>query len=78
MVGEAMAKANDFSNPRLEDAHCVDSSDWEFATTGFPDQRRNYEDSDGRAAWFSYFRLYSPEQDILDRTWILPDPEKVK
>jgi hypothetical protein len=52
LVGEAMAKANDFSNPRLEDAHYTDGSRWEFATTGVPDQRReNYEDLDGRAAW---------------------------
>ncbi len=53
LVGEAMAKANDFSNPRLEDAHYADGSHWEFATTCVPDQRReNYEDLDGRAAWF--------------------------
>jgi len=53
LVGEAMAKANDFSNPRLEDAHYAEGSHWEFATTGVPEQRReNYEDLDGRAAWF--------------------------
>jgi len=40
LVGEAMAKANDFSNPRLEDAHYAEGSHWEFATTGVPDQRR--------------------------------------
>ena len=53
LVGEAMAKSNDFSNPRLEDAHYTEGSHWEFATTGVPSQRReNYEDLDGRAAWF--------------------------
>jgi hypothetical protein len=30
LVGEAMAKANDFSKTRLEDAHYVDGSHWEF------------------------------------------------
>jgi hypothetical protein len=52
LVGEAMAKANDFSK-RLEDAHYMDRSQWEFATVSPPDQRREYYDElDGRAAWF--------------------------
>jgi hypothetical protein len=28
-------------------------------------------------AWFSYFRLYAPTEGYFDRTWILPDFEKV-
>jgi hypothetical protein len=52
LVGEAMAKANDFFNPRLEDSIYVKGSQWEYATTGVPNQRRKYyEDLDGRAAW---------------------------
>jgi hypothetical protein len=52
LVGEAMAKANDFTK-RMEDAHYVDGSHWEFATVSPPDQRREYYDAlDGRAAWF--------------------------
>jgi hypothetical protein len=52
LVGEAMAKANDFSK-RLEDAHYMDGSYWEFATVSPPDQRREHYDAlDGRAAWF--------------------------
>jgi len=52
LVGEAMAKANDFLNPRLVDAHYLDGSHWEYATTSPPDQRReHYEALDGRAAW---------------------------
>ena len=53
LIGEAMAKANDFDKRRLEDAHYVDGSRWEFATVSPPDQRReNYDALDGRAAWF--------------------------
>lgn len=53
LVGEAMAKANDFFNPRLEESHYVDGSRWEFATVSPPDQRREfYDELDGRAAWF--------------------------
>jgi hypothetical protein len=52
LVGEAMAKANDFAK-RLEDAHYVDGSHWDFATVCPPNQRREYYDAlDGRAAWF--------------------------
>ena len=53
LVGEAMAKANDFFNPRIPDAHYVEGSAWEFATVCPPDQRReHFESLDGRAAWF--------------------------
>jgi hypothetical protein len=52
LVGEAMAKANDFAK-RMGDAHYVDGSHWDFATVCPPDQRREHYDSlDGRAAWF--------------------------
>ena len=27
-------------------------------------------------AWFPYFRLYSPKQEFLDKSWVLPDIEK--
>ena len=53
LVGEAMAKANDFFNPRIEDSHYVEGSNWEYATTSTPEQRREtYDDLDERAAWF--------------------------
>jgi hypothetical protein len=39
LVGEAMAKANDFFNPRLEQSHYVDNSNWEVATVSPPDKR---------------------------------------
>lgn len=53
LVGEAMAKANDFSNTRLEQSHYYKGSHWEIATASPPDQRwENYDALDGRAAWF--------------------------
>ena len=53
LVGEAMAKANDFFNPRLEQSHYADGSMWEVATTSPVDQRwEHYDALDGRAAWF--------------------------
>ena len=53
LVGEAMAKANDFGNARLEQSHYHNGSNWEVATTSPADQRwENYDALDGRAAWF--------------------------
>ncbi|MHC4950065.1 MAG: DUF1254 domain-containing protein [Planctomycetota bacterium] len=53
LVGEAMAKANDFFNPRITDAHYVEGSMWEYAAVCTPFQRREfYDDLDERAAWF--------------------------
>jgi len=54
LVGEAMAKANDFVKlPRMPQAEYVEGSNWEIATVSPPDQRREtYDELDGRAAWF--------------------------
>jgi len=52
VVGEAMAKANDFSK-RVEKAHYRDGSKWHFSTTADWDQRAEfYQQLDGAAAWF--------------------------
>jgi len=51
LVGEAMAKANDFAK-RMDEAHYVDGLHWHFATVANPDQRAEYYDQlDERAAW---------------------------
>ena len=51
LVGEAMAKANDFAK-RMEEAHYIDGLQWHFATVANPDQRAEYYDQlDERAAW---------------------------
>ncbi len=52
LVGEAMAKANDFAK-RMKEAHYVDNSNWHFAAVAASDQRaEHYEQLDERAAWF--------------------------
>ena len=52
IVGEAMAKANDFSK-RVETGHYRDDVQWHYATTANPDQRdEHYDHLDERAAWF--------------------------
>ena len=42
------------------------------------DKAKNWIPTVAGKAWFPYFRLYSPKKAFLDRTWILPDIEKVK
>ena len=52
VVGEAMAKANDFEK-QFPAAHYVDGRRWEFALALDPSQRTaNYDQLDERAAWF--------------------------
>jgi hypothetical protein len=52
LVGEAMAKANDFEK-RLDAAHYADGTHWHFALVIDPSQRAEFYDQlDGRAAWF--------------------------
>jgi len=52
VVGEAMAKANDFST-RLEKSYYRDGSHWDFATTASWNSRTEYyQELDGSAAWF--------------------------
>ncbi len=51
-VGEAMAKANDFSK-RFNNALYIEGSHWEYATVAPSDQRfKDYDALDERAAWF--------------------------
>jgi len=45
------------------------------APTGF---EKNWIPTVPGKAWFPYFRLYAPTEAHFDRTWILPDFEKVK
>ena len=45
------------------------------APAGF---EKNWIPSVPGKAWFPYFRLYAPTEAHFDRTWILPDFEKVK
>jgi len=53
LVGEAMAKVNDYEKRDMPLAHYVDSSEWEFALCLDPSQETaNYTQLDERAAWF--------------------------
>jgi hypothetical protein len=40
------------------------------------DNAKNWIPTESGRAWFPYFRLYSPKQAFLDKTWVLPDIEK--
>ncbi len=42
------------------------------------DKAKNWIQTMAGKAWFPYFRLYSPTQAFLNRTWVLPDIEKAK
>jgi hypothetical protein len=53
LVGEAMAKANDFDKRRMEVSHYADGVQWHFSITLDPSQETDsYTQLDERAAWF--------------------------
>lgn len=62
LVGEAMAKANDFHNERIEESVYIEGSNWEYALVCPPNQRHEYhEDLDARAAWFYEAVMNGPD-----------------
>lgn len=42
------------------------------------DKAKNWIPTEAGRGWFPYFRLYSPQQAFLDRSWVLPNIEKMK
>ena len=42
------------------------------------DKAKNWIPTEAGRAWFPYFRLYSPKQAFMDRSWVLPDIEKAE
>ncbi|MFQ6538056.1 DUF1254 domain-containing protein [Aphanothece stagnina] len=66
LVGEAMAKANDFEK-RLEAAHYAVGTHWHFALVIDPSQRAQFYDQlDGRAAWF--YEAVTTSSGMVTRT----------
>jgi hypothetical protein len=39
--------------------------------------RDNFVQTVAGKGWFTYFRLYGPTQPYFDRSWVLPDIERV-
>ena len=48
-----------------------------FGPTAPPDQESNWVPTDANGKFEVLFRLYGPEQSFFDKTWKLPDIEKV-
>ena len=49
------------------------SVDLYFGPEAPADKEQNWIPTVPDKAWFPYFRLYSPTQAFLDKTWVLPD-----
>jgi hypothetical protein len=41
-------------------------------------QESNWIYTPAGQAWFPWFRVYGPEKAIMDRSWKLPDLERIK
>lgn len=53
------------------------SVDIYFGPTAPKGKEQNWIPTNPGEGWFSYFRIYGPLEAYLDRTWVLPDIEKV-
>ena len=53
------------------------SVDIYFGPTAPKGMEKNWIKTVPDEAWFAYFRLYGPLQEFFDRSWVLPDIEKL-
>jgi len=54
------------------------SVDLYFGATAPAGKKSNWIKTNPGEYWFCYFRFYAPTQPFLDKSWALPDVEKVK
>ena len=54
------------------------SVDLYFAPAALKGFENNWIPTMSGRAWFAWFRLYAPLQGYFDKTWLLPDIEKVR
>jgi len=54
------------------------SVDIYFGPTAPAGKEKNWIQTIPGEGWFAYFRFYGPLQSHFDRTWVLPDIEKIK
>jgi len=54
------------------------SVDIHFGPVAPSGKEKNWIKTNPGEPWFTYFRLYGPLQPYFDRSWVLPDIEKVK
>ena len=66
----------DSYNDRTE-KNSDDSIDVYFAPKPFLQQEANWIYTGMRGEWFAFFRFYGPRKAILEKTWILPNIERV-
>ena len=54
------------------------STDFYFSPTAPKGFKKNWIPAVPGKAWFAWFRLYAPLEPYFDKTWPLPDIEKVE
>jgi hypothetical protein len=53
------------------------SIDIYFGTNPFLKQESNWVYTGMKGQWFVFFRFYGPRQAIFEKTWVLPNIERV-
>ena len=71
-------KAEVSSNTKGLQTNADGSVDVYFGPTAPSGKESNWVQTMPDKFWFPYFRLYAPTQAYFDRSWPLPDIEKVK
>jgi len=54
------------------------SVDLYFSPSAPAGKEKNWVKTTPGKTWFMYFRAYGPLKPFFDRSWVLPDIEKVK
>ena len=73
--GERFPSISQYTGPAMNTDGSVDIF---FGPQVAPGKEKNWIKTVPGKGWFPYFRLYSPTEAFFDKTWKLPDIEKVK
>jgi len=78
LMGNESAKAEISSNTQGLQKNSDGSVDVYFGPKSPMGKEANWVETQNGIFWFPYFRLYAPTEAYFDRSWPLPDIEKVK
>lgn len=78
LMGNASAKAEISSNTTGLQKNADGSVDVYFGPKPPKGKEANWVETQKGLFWFPYFRLYAPTEAYFDKSWPLPDIEKVK
>ncbi len=58
-------------------SHIVTHGQWRRPPPEPKGKERNWVQTISGKSWFSYFRFFGPTEPFFDKSWVLPDIEKM-